>query len=218
MNKKIYIFDFDDTIVNSLPLCFECFRIVFFTYNNEILSDNEIEQMFGSSEETIIEQNILNKNNAEKGKQLFYFLYEELHDNYIQKENLNEFLTLVSFLKRNDCQICIFTGKGKKSLEISLKKLSLMNVFDYIVNDDDVKLSKPNGEGIKKIIDHYNCNPEETVFVGDTDADIVAARDAGVTSIGINWYKKRNFLEYPDKLSNSPLDIICTNELRGDDN
>lgn len=211
MNKKIYIFDFDDTIVNSLPLCFECFRIVFFTYNNQILRDSEIEKMFGSSEEVIIEKNIRNKNHIEEGKKLFYFLYEELHDNYIQKQTLNEFLELVTFLKRNKNPVCIFTGKGKKSLEISLNKLSLINVFDYIVTDDDVEWSKPNGEGIKRILSHYNSVPSDAVFIGDTDADILAARDAGVSSIGVNWYKKRNFLKSPDIISDSPLDLIYTN-------
>ena len=96
-------------------------------------------------------------------------------------------------------------------MEISLNKLSLIEIFDYIITDDDVEWPDFNGEGIKRILNYYNSNPSDAVFEGDTDTDIFAARDAGVSSIGVNWYKKREFPEYPDVISESPLDLIYAN-------
>lgn len=207
MSKKLYIFDFDDTIVNSLPLCFTCFRIVFYVYNQVILSDSELEALFGASEETIIQKNLNDQTKVVEAQQLFYFLYAELHDQYIDQRQLKNFLTLADYLKSNDKLIAVFTGKGKKDLGVSLAKLNLTQIFDYIVTDDDVKLSKPSGEGITKILQDSGCRKQEAIFIGDTDADILAARDAGVTAVGVNWYKKRDFLETPDLISNSPADL-----------
>lgn len=63
--KEIFIFDFDNTIIESLPLCFSCFRIVFEKYKNIKMSDSDIESLFGGSEEDIIrshvEENMLMK-------------------------------------------------------------------------------------------------------------------------------------------------------------
>lgn len=43
--KEIFIFDFDNAIIESLPLCFSCFRIVFEKYKNIKMSDSDIESL-----------------------------------------------------------------------------------------------------------------------------------------------------------------------------
>ena len=47
--KKYLFFDFDNTIIESLPLCFSCFRIVFEKYKNIKMNDSDIESLFGGS-------------------------------------------------------------------------------------------------------------------------------------------------------------------------
>lgn len=56
---KAIIFDFDGTLANTLPLCFEAFRQVFKTFDNRDLTNNEIKAMFGSSETGIIRNNLI---------------------------------------------------------------------------------------------------------------------------------------------------------------
>lgn len=206
--KKVFIFDFDNTIIESLPLCFTCFRIVFEKYKKITMSDREIESFFGGSEESIIKE-IVDEKSSGDAIELFYILYANLHNDLIIPENT--FYSVVSTLetlRKNGKRLAIFTGKGRKSIEISLEKLGLKDYFDYIVSDDDVCFSKPSSEGVLKILDYFKVKEEEAVFVGDSDADVISAKAACVQSVGVNWYSKRNFKSIPDIISENPSDLI----------
>lgn len=206
--KEIFIFDFDNTIIESLPLCFSCFRIVFEKYKNIKMSDSDIESLFGGSEEDIIRSHVEEKY-ADEAVELFYILYENLHDHFIVQNKVFENITLLlKKLNYKGKRLAVFTGKGRKSIQISMKKLELEKYFNYIVSDDDVANSKPDSEGILKILDHYNATPLDAIFFGDSDADIISAKKANVLAVGVNWYKTRKFTISPDIISKNPLDII----------
>ncbi|MGH7157688.1 MAG: HAD family hydrolase [Candidatus Saccharimonadales bacterium] len=55
----------------------------------------------------------------------------------------------------------------------------------YIVTSDDVAATKPDPEGIKKVLKNLNLKAEDAVMVGDLPADIIAGKKAGVRTIGI---------------------------------
>ena len=206
--KEIFIFDFDNTIIESLPLCFSCFRIVFEKYKNIKMNDSDIESLFGGSEEDIIRSHVEEKY-ADEAVELFYILYENLHDHFIVQNKVFENITLLlKKLNYKGKRLAVFTGKGRKSIQISMKKLELEKYFNYIVSDDDVANSKPDSEGILKILDHYNATPSDAIFFGDSDADIISAKKANVLAVGVNWYKTRIFTISPDIISKNPLDII----------
>ena len=208
--KEIFIFDFDNTIAKTLPLCFSCFRIVFEKYKNVRMSDSEIELLFGGSEESIIRDFVAEKY-ADEAVELFYILYENLHDHFISRDKVYEkVILLLEELKNKDKKLAIFTGKGRRSIGISIKKLELEKYFNFIVSDDDVAISKPNSEGVLKILEHYKLNPDEALFLGDSDADIISAQHANVQAVGVNWYKTRKFSTNPSVISNDPLDFISS--------
>ena len=52
--------------------------------------------------------------------------------------------------------------------------------FDYVVCAADVTHPKPHPEGLIKIVDHFNIQARELLYIGDTEVDEFAARDAGV--------------------------------------
>lgn len=55
-----------------------------------------------------------------------------------------------------------------------------------IVTSDDVGATKPDTEGLRKVLEALKVKPEEAVMVGDLDADIAAGKTAGTLSIGIS--------------------------------
>lgn len=68
--------------------------------------------------------------------------------------------------------------KGRIKATFNVKKLS-------IVTSSDVTATKPDPEGISKVLAELNYKPEEVIMVGDLDADIIAGKRAGVLSVGI---------------------------------
>jgi pyrophosphatase PpaX len=104
----------------------------------------------------------------------------------------------------------IFTSKGKLGTERDLDILGLHGVFDAIVTTDDVERVKPDPEGIFKILELTREEPRHTFMVGDTEMDILAAKNAGVRSIAVAWgNRSEDFLKKyePDFIARTPEEL-----------
>ncbi|QBQ62912.1 HAD family hydrolase [Actinobacillus indolicus] len=184
--KAIYIFDFDGTLADTLPLAFMCFRETFLKFNGELLSNLEIEQHFGGSEQAIIEKVV--KGSPEQKQQaveFFYQLYQANHSLYADCPE--KIRTMLSKLKQKGKKIAVFTGKGRRSLDYSLTALGLTDYFDLTVSDDDIEHSKPAPDGLLKILDHFELTSEQAIYFGDSQADVISGQQANVETIKIEW-------------------------------
>ena len=68
---------------------------------------------------------------------------------------------------------------GRAKATYGLQKFS-------IVTSDDVTATKPDPEGILKVLKELGVKPEEAIMVGDLEADITAGKKAGVLPVGIS--------------------------------
>jgi phosphoglycolate phosphatase-like HAD superfamily hydrolase len=48
--------------------------------------------------------------------------------------------------------------------------------------------SKPHPEGLQKIANHFDCEPESMVMVGDFDSDMLGAQAFGIKAIRVLWH------------------------------
>lgn len=197
---KAVLFDFDGTLADTLPVCFLAFEAVFREFDDREVTSGEIKAMFGPSETGIIRENLKN-NNHEKAIELYYEIYRDQHDNMVKK---NEAIhTLLRQLKTSGYKLGIVTGKARRSLDLSLDSLELNNIFDVIVTGDDVELPKPDPEGINKALEELGLSNKEAIFLGDSDADILAGKQASVYTIGVHWLPNFQTIEFsiqPDEV------------------
>lgn len=200
INIKAVLFDFDGTLADTLPVCFLAFKSVFKEFDDREVTSEEIKGMFGPSETGIIRDNLKNTN-YEKAIELYYEIYRDRHDNLVQK---NEAIySLLRQLKTNGYKLGIVTGKARRSLDVSLECLGLNNIFDVIVTGDDVEFPKPHPEGINKTLEELGVSNKEAIFLGDSDADILAGKQANVYTIGVHWLPNFQTIEFsiqPDEV------------------
>jgi len=190
---KAIIFDFDGTLANTLPICFDAFQHVFKEFDNRELNNKEIKAMFGPSETGIIRENLSNINKDE-AIELYYRIYAEHHDRLVtSNKDIND---LLQYLKNTGIKMGIFTGKARRSLDISLNALQMDGKFDVIITGDDVAKPKPDPEGLIKTLALLGIDNSEAIFVGDSDADIYAGIQANVYTIGVQWLPDYHSLEF----------------------
>lgn len=207
---KAVIFDFDGTLADTLPVCFLAFESVFKKFDNREVTSDEIKAMFGPSETGIIRENLKN-NNYDEAIELYYEIYRERHENIVSDNQ--EINALLSMLKTKGYKLGIVTGKARKSLEISLAYLGLNNFFDVIVTGDDVEFPKPHPEGVNKALEYLKVSPNEAVFLGDSDADIMAGKQANVHTIGVHWlpnYQTIDFNIQPDEVYSNINEFLAS--------
>lgn len=96
-------------------------------------------------------------------------------------------IDILDFLKTNNVVIALFTGKGRKSTDITLEEFGLSKYFEITMTGDDVDVFKPSGDGIKKIMEKFSLNSDEVLMVGDAVGDFKASREAGVHIASVVW-------------------------------
>ena len=68
---QTYIFDFDGTLADTLPLGFESLRMAIYASLGQVMSDDEIRAYFGPSEEVIIRGIVSDRNGKTPGSVTF---------------------------------------------------------------------------------------------------------------------------------------------------
>ncbi len=64
-----------------------------------------------------------------------------------------------------------------------LDEFGLGGFFDLVVSSSDVNLPKPHPDSLLKILQYFRIQPDEAIYVGDSNVDELAANSAGVRLI-----------------------------------
>ena len=94
--------------------------------------------------------------------------------------------------------IYILSNLDMESYEaLSCMLPGFFELFDGVVISADVNVMKPNPEIYTYLLDTYNLNPEETVFIDDQQENLTVAQELGIFPIKCcktGWFgKKPNF-------------------------
>lgn len=201
-----FIFDVDGTLAHTNKLIFESFRHVAKKFLGRTLTDEEIIELFGPTEDVILREWM--KDKYDTARKDYFDFYTSEHQNMVKSFNgLDEILEL---LKASNKNLAVFTGKGKDSTRITLEKLNMNHYFDLIVTGDDVVKHKPSGEGIIKILEHFDENPENVLMIGDSPHDITASKETGVPIAAVIWdsYAAKDIPSLdPDYILNTPQEL-----------
>ncbi len=182
LKYKLFIFDIDGTLTSTNRLIFDSFNHIYDKYFGKTLTPKEVIALFGPTEEEII--NELFGDNAGEAIVEYFNYYEKNHGIAALHEGI---ALLLDFLTGQGALVAAFTGKGRRSAEITLKELGIFEKIGILVSGDDVTKKKPSGEGIERILRFYGLKPEEAIMIGDSTADIKAAREAGVAVASVLW-------------------------------
>jgi HAD superfamily hydrolase (TIGR01509 family) len=142
------------------------------------------------------QENGLEKRASESLKQIDlreYIVYLKMEPYLFQTLNL---------LKANGILRAINTNRTT-SMKHIMERFHLWPFFDMVVTALDVTHPKPHPESIEKIIQKFNLDKEEAVFVGDSEIDQQAAQSSGIRFIA---YKNREIAN--DAFIESHLDLL----------
>ncbi|HTY12284.1 MAG TPA: HAD family hydrolase [Bacteroidota bacterium] len=215
---KCVIFDMDGTLTQTNLLIFESFNHIAEEYLKKRLTPPEIISLFGPPEEEAI-QKIIGTGNLAIAMEKYYRFYQERHNELASLyPGIREILEI---LRMKKVAIALFTGKGRRTTDITMQKLGIEQFFDLTVTGDDVDHFKPSGDGIRKILRKCSLQPDEAVMVGDAVADIKAAHECGVPVAAVVWdsYGKESVMkETTDFLFHSVDELRSWLEQRIDHN
>ncbi|MDO4410587.1 MAG: HAD family hydrolase [Akkermansia sp.] len=182
---RAVIFDFDGTLANTLPLCYESFRRAVKELVGREPSNEEIEKCFGPDDLGVIR--LLLPENPElhtKGKELFLKYYETWHTDLADKlyPHVEEVLRK---LQQKGVRIAMVTGKAWESTEISLRHYGLEKYFTIVETGSPDGGIKP--QKIKEVLRKLELSGAEALYVGDALSDIDACKQVPIRIASVGW-------------------------------
>lgn len=187
------IFDVDGTLTSTNELIFATFNHVAEKYLGRTFTDTEITSMFGPTEDVILKQ--LMNENFEVARKDYLEFYSTMH--HAMADIYPGLKEVIDLIKSRKIPISIYTGKGRDSTEITLKKIGVYELFDLVVSGDDIEGHKPSPEGIDLFIEKFELDRSRILMVGDAPADVIAARNANIKIASVLWdsYAKEKVLK-----------------------
>ncbi len=188
MSSKAFIFDLDGVIVDTAKYHYMAWKEL----ANQLGFDFTMaqnERLKGVSRvrslEILLDIGQVHLEEDEKSKYL-----KEKNEQYLQyiaKMDHTEILPgiddVLHYLKHNKVPFSL--GSASKNARLILETLDLMDLFDAIVDGNDVSTAKPDPEVFLIAAEKLGVKPEDCVVIEDAQAGIEAANKAEMTSVGI---------------------------------
>lgn len=186
MKKKIkaILFDFDGTLMDTIPLIVESYQYVYREYCGREVSREEIVAGIGLPLEEIF--------SSEKPER-----QEELLEAYLayNRPRLGSGVgiylgigPMLEALSELDIALGIVTAKRGSDLEPTLEAFDLKKYFQVIVSKFDTAEHKPNPAPLNLAMERLGLeDPGEILYVGDAVYDIQAAKNGAFRSALVGW-------------------------------
>jgi len=180
---KAIIFDLDGTLIDSMPYHVAAFKDLLLEHKIKI-KKGELEELIGQPTTKIFET--LKKRH--KFKEKVVDLREERRYHFFKflgTQNI-AFPGVMNTLKKlkKKYKIGVATGSSRITFVHSTTQ-DFQALFKEVVTVDDVNRGKPNPEQLLLVAKKLKVKPSECLMVGDSTFDHLAAKNAGMDSIGV---------------------------------
>lgn len=184
---KNLIFDFDGTIVDSKECSIVATQKSFKERGLEEPTVNLIEYYMGIPIEksfSLMSSVDLDDHQLEALIKTFRQNYKEVESSYLKLyKHMTEQLQSLS----KDKQLFVVSSKKTDVLIRNLEILDIDHLFTEVIGSDKVNHYKPSPDGINYILNKYQLENEETIYIGDAIFDMQMANSAKVASFAVTW-------------------------------
>lgn len=184
---KNLIFDFDGTIADSKECSIVATQKSFKERGLEEPTVNLIEYYMGIPIEksfSLMSSVDLDDHQLEALIKTFRQNYKEVESSYLKLyKHMTEQLQSLS----KDKQLFVVSSKKTDVLIRNLEILDIDHLFTEVIGSDKVNHYKPSPDGINYILNKYQLENEETIYIGDAIFDMQMANNAKVASCAVTW-------------------------------
>lgn len=211
MKINTILFDMDGTLLDTLEDITDSLNKTLQDYGYPLRSLTEVKSFVGNGAKTLVQRALPSDVNESISKD-FLLSYQENYMNNLQNKTkpYDDIINLLEELKKLGFRLGIVSNKpqdGVTSLSIDY----FNKYMDVAIGESLDTTKKPAPDGIYKAIDKLNSTKEETIYVGDSEVDVLTAKNAGLLSVGVTWgFRSKETLikEGCDYIIESPMELL----------
>ena len=186
---KAVFFDFDGTLAKTeegyLHNYKKLIERIGFTFHKE-------DEPFLVGKGTILRSEYLNEKygydiDGESLRKEFRKMNEEMFINEAGHFMYDDVLTCLEEMKKRGYALYLCTNTKRDLIDYALGKMGIGSYFEGILSgqDPDVMIRKPDPGIYQTLLKRYGYEKEEAVVIEDSPGGVIAARGAGILSIGL---------------------------------
>lgn len=195
--KKAVIFDLDGTLLNTLDDLAASTNYALSRFGYPTRTIEEVRQFVGNGVAKLIERAIPEgKNNPNFEKCLAIFKENYAQNMYNKTAPYNGIIEMLSNLKSKGIKIAVVSNKFDLAVKELCKKY-FEEFIDFAAGENEAQgiRKKPAPDTVISVLNKFNFAPEDAVYVGDSDVDIMTAKNSKMPCISVTWgFRDEKFL------------------------
>ena len=188
MHIKAVIWDLDGTLLNTLDDLAASTNAALAANGLPVRTTDEVRRFVGNGIHKLIERAV-----PEKGVE--HPLFQTVLDGFVEhygehsKDHTAPYegiIEVLDALAAQGIKLAIVSNK----IDFAVKALSRDYFGDRMcsaVGDDPSRRKKPAPDSVLEAMKQMDVNADEAVYVGDSDVDVITARNAGIPCIAVTW-------------------------------
>lgn len=189
--RRAIVFDLDGTLVDTAPDLTSALNATMSSLKLPEVAEADVRHMVGRGARVLIERGLTAAGVAsgekliEEALAVFLGHYgDHIADRSMPFDGVVETLEL---FRSGGALMGVCTNKPQALTVKLLEVLQLIDYFPVILGADKVRNRKPHPEHLLQTITELNAAPQNAVMIGDSTADVEAARAAGVPVIAVSF-------------------------------
>ena len=213
---KLLLFDLDGTLIDSEKDLAASVNAMLRHFGRKELPLEVIDTYIGDGAPMLIRRALGDPAHASIVQEAlnFFLLYYRDHklDSTVPYPGIPEALERSRNFDGPSRQMAVLTNKPVRASRDILAGLGLSQYFFQTYGGNSFETKKPDPLGAQTLMNEAGAGPEETIMVGDSEVDVLTARNANLWSIGVTYGFAPHTLErtHPDILVDTVEELAQT--------
>ena len=212
MSFKVALFDLDGTVLNTLDDLADAVNAVLAAHNMPSRTRDEVRQFVGNGIAKLIERAVpTGTEDGTTNKVMADFkTYYSAHS-ADKTAPYAGVLEMLAALRAAGVRTAVVSNKADFAVQ-PLVKQYFGDLFDMALGEDTQKRpAKPAPDMVYHVLETLGAKGEDAVYIGDSDVDVMTAKNAGLACIAVTWgFRDRDCLENAGAtaFSDTPAELL----------
>ena len=195
MKYKLFIFDLDGTILNTLHDLTNSTNYALEKNNFPKRTEDEIRRFVGNGIGKLIERAVPEQTDKKVTDQVLADFTEHYANHCADTtQPYDGIMELLLNLKEQKCKLACVSNKADFAVSQLCEKY-FPHIFDVAVGEREGIRKKPSPDSVLEVLTLLNVSKEDAVYVGDSEVDIQTAANTEMDVISVTWgFRDKEYL------------------------